>query len=263
MKKYVWFVAAVALLVGISGAAFASNADFMITLAGQTTPLTAQTLNPGQTLAVDVWIHSDDTVNGASGAQIFFAFDSTNSNNINVGSTEANAINQILTMVGTNNKTLKPTIEDPNWVASGAGGSFNLYGYFSAAQAASGPYAFGNFCSMQYATGPTGMDLSGDENTPSGTYWTDEAEYTLTAKNTGNQTIGLWSFGATAPERTSSVTQANGGGQFYPGGASNPGLVDAVSITVANPAPVPEPSSLIAIGTGLFSLAGFVIRRRK
>jgi hypothetical protein len=246
MKKHVWIAATLLALTAVSGA-FAGNADYMITLAGSSTPLTSATINAGDTISLDVWMHSDATV-GVTGATVLFAFDQTNVSSGNIADSSS-TINQILGMASA---SADETIIDNSWVASGSGGAFSNYNYFSSGKNSSGPYVFGKFCSMQWAVGPTGYDLTNG--------YTDEVEFTLTGLQVGTQTVGLWSAGTTTIRQGSSVTLAQGEGQYYPGGAGSYALTNQASVTVN---PVPEPTSMVMLAMGALSLAGFSIRRRK
>ena len=237
MKKYSLVLIAV-LLIAISGAANAVNSiSWFATLNGSSTAITSAEIGGiGSTLLLDIWYSSDATLSSVTS---MFTWDSATSKGV-----AATKLDNILS------GALATGMDTSVWT----GGSLNKNDR-GGAYAVSGTRGYGNYVALSKAAGsgsvgPTaGTKLFTVELTNLALNEGDSKIASLVSVNTTVNTLGWNSYGVLA----------SGGTKIF----SSPANYDiTISRPNSQPPSVPEPSSIIALGSGALGLLGFLRRRR-
>lgn len=223
-----------ALMVVVASASYAVNANgdativnFWMTASGSTTPITFAKTTPGVAVTLDIWYSADGL---HAGVGTFFAWDRSN----------------------TAASTSTATLQDKNLTGAGTWSSADFQTSPSATSvSAKGtvPVPFGRYMAANAATGvfigaTAGTKLGSVTLTPSATFTSGTYDaFLFTPTTLSAPYYGCW------------VSSLAGGtsGKVYPVWTSNKSIV-----TIS----VPEPSSILALASGMIGIAGFAIRRR-
>lgn len=238
MKKYL--LPAIIIVLCFAQAVNAQSVNFWLTRAGDTTPINAVNASVGSDFNLSVWCQTEGVAAGEMGVMV--GFDRTSDYGVEaasmdsdiafVGSSYAGAADWDIAWANIGGGTAKP------------GESIRPYGYNLALSMMSGSLDYSNPTKLFDITlKNVGVD-AGEE------YW-----------------IELWNagtgYGGTtyAYDSTAGADYRDSTGVYNPASWAGQGTGWAVKVSSTDP--VPEPSSVLALFSGLAGVAGITLRRRR